>query len=57
MKYKVGFIGVGNMGGALLKAVSSSIENCKIAIYDTAREKAGKIAVENGFDYVAIETK
>ena len=56
MKYKVGFIGVGNMGSALLKAVSSSIENCKIAIYDTDREKAGEIAVENGFDYVAIET-
>ncbi len=40
MKYKVGFIGCGNMGGALLRAVikNAGAENC--AVCEQAKEKA-----------------
>ena len=37
---KVGFIGCGNMGGALVRAVASSIEPKNIYVYDRCREKA-----------------
>lgn len=40
MKYHVGFIGVGNMGGALLEAVCKSVSSDKVAIFDVSSEKA-----------------
>ncbi len=39
MTYKFGFIGAGNMGGALLSAAAKNSE-MKIAVYDTFEEKA-----------------
>jgi pyrroline-5-carboxylate reductase len=39
MKYKVGFIGCGNMGGALVKAVSLSLQKGEIAVCDQSKEK------------------
>lgn len=40
MKYHVGFIGVGNMGGALLEAVCKSVSANEVAIYDVSSEKS-----------------
>ena len=34
MKYKIGFIGCGNMGGALIKAASVELHNGEIAVFD-----------------------
>ena len=44
---KVGFIGCGNMGGALAKAVSKS-GICEILLSDTNEEKAKALAKEIG---------
>lgn len=44
MKYKAGFIGAGNMGGALLRAVAKTTD--KIAVFDTDKAKAEAIAKE-----------
>ena len=48
MKYKAGFIGAGNMGGTLLRAVAGAVGGMNTAVYDintnqakTAAEKAG----------------
>ena len=51
MTYKFGFIGAGNMGGALLTAAA---KNCdmKIAVYDTFEEKAKAFA--DKFDNVSF---
>lgn len=40
MAYKFGFIGAGNMGGALLTAAAKTNPGMKIAVYDTFEEKA-----------------
>ncbi len=40
MTYKFGFIGAGNMGGALLTAAAKNNPGIKIAVYDTYEEKA-----------------
>lgn len=39
MKYTAGFIGIGNMGGALLSAVCSQIGAEAVAMYDISEEK------------------
>lgn len=44
MEYKVGFIGAGNMGGALARAAAKSTDN--IAIADNDRDKAKSLAEE-----------
>lgn len=44
---KVGFIGCGNMGGALAKAVAKS-GICEILLNDTNEEKAKELGVETG---------
>ena len=46
MKYEAGFIGAGNMGGALLRAVTMTSGG--IAVYDTDAEKAFALAEETG---------
>lgn len=38
--YKIGFIGCGNMGGALAVAAAKSVPNEKIAVYDPEKVKA-----------------
>ena len=40
---KIGFIGCGNMGGALIKAASKSIEPQSILIYDRDIKKAQEL--------------
>lgn len=50
MNWKIGFVGTGFMGTALLKGVVKSglISPDKISIYDIDREKAHKISAETG---------
>lgn len=46
---KTGFIGAGNMGGALAKAVRKSLPDCALYISDMSTEKAAELsAVLNG---------
>ncbi len=40
MTYKFGFIGAGNMGGALLKATAKNNADVKISVFDVFSEKA-----------------
>ena len=48
MKYKVGFIGCGNMGGALVKAISLSLHKGDIAVCDHHKEKMDFMKKEYG---------
>lgn len=48
---KVGFIGCGNMGGALIKAASKSIQGKDILVYDPCEEKAK--ALENSLGVIS----
>ena len=41
---KIGFIGAGNMGGALAKAVRTALPECEIYISDMSTEKAAALA-------------
>lgn len=41
---KIGFIGAGNMGGALAKAVRAALPDCEIYISDMSTEKAAALA-------------
>ncbi len=51
MAYKFGFIGAGNMGGALLSAAAKN-NDIKISVFDTSEEKAK--AFEDKFDNVTF---
>ena len=53
-KIKVGFIGCGNMGGALAKAVNKS-GLCDILLADKDAEKANALACETGGSFVSVE--
>ncbi len=53
-KIKIGFIGCGNMGGALAKAVSKS-GLCEILLTDVDTEKANALAVSTGGKTVSLE--
>ena len=44
MQYEIGFIGCGNMGGALVKAVAKTVPANKIAVCDYSKEKAETLA-------------
>ena len=44
MKYSFGFIGCGNMGGALVKAVSKQVDGAKIAVTDHCQDKVTALA-------------
>ncbi|MDO4939485.1 MAG: pyrroline-5-carboxylate reductase [Lachnospiraceae bacterium] len=48
IKYKVGFIGCGNMGGALVKAISQKISPDLIAVSGKTRVNSDKLADELG---------
>lgn len=50
MKYKFGFIGTGNMGGALARAVSEKIDPEEILLANRTPEKAQLLADELGCD-------
>lgn len=51
MQYTLGFIGCGNMGGALAKAASKSLDGAQIALCDFDKAKVEKFV--NEFDAVA----
>ncbi len=48
MKYKVGFIGIGNMGGALLRAVLGKIGGGDIAVCDMDKAKIDAVCKDHG---------
>lgn len=48
MKYKIGFIGCGNMGGALVKAVARVLQRGEIAVCDRNDDKVKKLQEECG---------
>ena len=50
MIYKIGFIGCGNMGGALAIAAAKGVPEAKIAVYDPDTQKA--LALAEQFDNV-----
>ena len=52
---KTGFIGCGNMGGALIKAASKSIDAKSIYVYDRCREKAD--ALENALGVISSDER
>lgn len=54
--YNYGFIGSGNMGGALLKAVCKKTNGNDTAVYDKDFKKAENAAAENGCQAVNCET-
>ena len=48
MKYTLGFIGTGNMGGAVLRAALKAVEPQKAVISNRTAEKSGALASELG---------
>ena len=55
MKYEIGFIGCGNMGGALARAVGRSLAGEKIALCDLSLEKAEALGREIGAATLALD--
>ena len=55
MKYSVGFIGAGNMGGALIEAACRTVPADTIAIYDKDFAKAKEKAISVGANVVDIK--
>lgn len=53
---KIGFIGAGNMGGAIAKAVAKSSVNAQILVADYCAEKARVVALEIGANAADNET-
>ena len=45
---KIAFIGTGNMGGALARAVRAALPEAELYLSDRSREKAGALAEEIG---------
>lgn len=54
MKYQIGFIGVGNMGGALFAAACKTVDAKNIAIFDTNTKKAEELCKQTGASLVDI---
>lgn len=52
--YRVGFIGCGNMGGALARSAAMGLGE-RIAVYDPIREKTDALAAELGYEQVSAE--
>ena len=53
MKYLLGFIGCGNMGGALVKAAAKSVDGSQIALCDYDENKARALAKAVGSDVLS----
>lgn len=51
--YKAGFLGCGNMGGALAKATANAVGAKNIAVFDTNEEKLKAFCEKNGTAYVS----
>lgn len=56
MNTTFGFIGCGNMGGALVGAVAKKINGTRILLCDTFREKAESLAKQCGAEVTDIES-
>lgn len=56
MKYKFGFIGCGNMGGALVRAVAKCVNASEIAVCDYDEKKAQTLANDCGVVATNIES-
>ncbi len=56
MNYKLGFIGCGNMGGALIAATAKSLQKGEIAVCDLDSAKVAKLEQELGVVGVSLET-
>ena len=48
MKYECGFIGCGNMGGALARAVVRAVPPESVCVSNRSPEKARRLAAETG---------
>lgn len=48
MEAKIGFIGCGNMGGALVRAAAKAVDPARIIINNRTQAKAEKLAAETG---------
>ena len=53
--YKIGFIGCGNMGGALARAVAKAVDGKDIAVNDYFQEKAQAFAKECGASVLSAQ--
>ncbi len=53
MKYKLGFIGCGNMGGALITAAAATLQKGEIAVCDLDKEKVAKL--ERAYGVVGVD--
>lgn len=54
-KYTAGFIGAGNMGGALLKAAARSVGGDMVGFFDISEELCRKREKECGASYLSLE--
>ena len=54
MKYVLGFIGCGNMGGALVRAAAKSVDGQKIAVCDFDEKKTATLSKENGVCVLSV---
>ena len=48
MNYTIGFIGAGNMGGAIIRAVCRGTDPAGVLISDLSVEKTAALAAETG---------
>ncbi len=53
MKYKLGFIGCGNMGGALITAAAKTLQKGEIAVCDLDKDKV--TALEKAYGVVGVD--
>ncbi len=56
MNYKLGFIGCGNMGGALIAAAAKTLKKGEIAVCDLDSAKVAKLEKDYGVIGVSLET-
>ncbi len=56
MKYKLGFIGCGNMGGALITAAAATLQKGEIAVCDLDSEKVARFEKDFGVVGVDMQT-
>ncbi len=56
MKYKLGFIGCGNMGGALITAAAATLKKGEIAVCDLDTEKVARLEKDYGVVGVDMQT-
>ncbi|MBO7297575.1 MAG: NAD(P)-binding domain-containing protein, partial [Clostridia bacterium] len=55
MSYKLGFIGCGNMGGALVRAAVKTVSGKDIAVCDADKKKMQALASDCGAWAVSIQ--